>query len=207
MQKLSTPEEYYWKGCGRCKKFSTPLCKVNTWREQLFQLREILLDAGLKEEIKWGVPVFTYKGKNIVLLAAFKNYIGLSFFNGILLTDPNNLLEKPGEHTGKARVIKIYRDTQVASLKNQIVQWVNQSVKIVSEGRKPQKTTKLPPLPEEFQQKLTSIKGLKEAFEKLSPGRQRSYLIYFWSAKTPATRARRIEKCIEKILAGKGFHD
>lgn len=207
MKKLSTPHEYYLKGCGRCEKFSTPFCKVNTWRNQLLQLREILLSTALKEEIKWGLPVFTFKGKNIVLLSAFNEYVALSFFYGAMLEDPDNILKKPGEHTEHARIITIYRDTQIDQLKSHILQFVNQSIKIVLEGKKPQRVTKLPPIPEELHQKFAVVKGLKEAFEKLTPGKQRGYLIYFWSAKTQVARVRRIEKCVPRILAGKGLHE
>lgn len=207
MNRPSTPEEYYQKGCGRCEKFATPLCKVNRWREELLQLRGILLGTGLKEEIKWGMPVFTFKGKNIVMLAAFKDYVALSFFYGAMLTDPHHLLEKPGEHTRQARLIRITKNTPIGTIKNHIVQFVNQSVKIVSEGKKPHKSAEMPPIPEELQQKFATVRGLKEAFEKLTPGRQRGYLIYFLSAKTPSARIRRIEKYIPKILAGKGLND
>ncbi len=198
---------YLRSGCGRCRFYNTPHCKVNNWREVLVALRNILLSTSLKEEIKWSMPCYTYQGRNVVMLCAFKDYAALSFFNGALLNDPKGLLHKPGDYSQAARYMRFTQPGEVKKQQAAIYSFIKEAIELQQKGVKVVFKKELPPLPDELIQKMKEHAGLKQAFEKLTPGRQRGYLIYFTQPKQASTRLARIEKCIPDILAGKGLYD
>ncbi len=199
---------YFTAGCGRCPLGNTPECKVHNWQAELEKLREIILDCGLDEELKWGVPVYTFEKNNILLIGAFKDNCVLSFFKGALLKDAQNILKKPGENTQAGRVIRFTDVREVAKLESVLKAFIYEAVEVEKAGLKvPLKKTSEFIIPEEFQDKLDEIPSLKPAFEALTPGRQRGYILYFSQPKQSQTRASRIEKCMPRILIGKGLND
>ena len=201
-------DNYFKVGCGRCALGGTPQCKVHLYPKGLKYLRQILLDCGLQEELKWSVPCYTHQQKNVVILAAFKNYFSLSFFKGALLQDPNKLLQAPGEHTQVNRLLKFTASTHLPEYTDQIKAFVFEAMALEDLPQKPNKsktTTKIS-VPE-WDQTLKQTPVLKKAFNALSPGRQRAYLIYFSSAKQTQTRLKRIQQYVPYILQGKGMND
>lgn len=201
-------ETYFAEGCGRCKLGGTPACKVHTWAAELRQLRTILLDCGLAEESKWGVPCYTYGGSNVLSLAAFKDYCSVSFFKGALLHDAAGILVKGGENSQAIRLIRFTNEKEVADRSVTLRNYVFEAIEIEKAGLKV--VFKQPEefeVPEEFQQKMEQIPALKEAFHSLTPGRRRGYLLHFSSAKQSKTREARIEKWIPAIMDGKGIDD
>lgn len=205
--KIISIDQYLTEGCGRCKLYQTPLCKVHKWTEELVLLRSIILQAGLIEELKWSMPCYTLNGKNILMLAAFKDYCSLSFFKGSLLKDELSLLISPGENSNAVRQFRFTDAKQIIKIKKTILQFINEAIAIEESGAKiiPAKSKK--EIIPELQDAFSHNPKLEIAFYKLTPGRQRGYLIYFSDAKQSATRTSRIQKYTSKILAGKGFHD
>jgi len=201
-------DTYLLEGCGRCPLGGTPQCKVNTWREELEFLRRIVLECGLIEEMKWGVPCYTHKNKNVLLVSAFKEFCSLSFFKGALLKDEHGILKKPGENSQAARIIKFTSPHQVAGLEAILKAYIYEAVEIEKAGLKVKmKKSSEFNIPQEFKDKLNQSPSLEAAFKALTPGRQRGYLLHFSQPKQSKTRVSRIEKCIPKIMEGKGFHD
>lgn len=199
---------YFADGCGRCKLHGTPECKVRTWTKELKRLRAIVLDCDLIEERKWGVACYTFEGKNIAIVSALKDYCAVSFFKGVLLSDPNKILVAPGENSQSARMIKFTELSQINGLEAIIKQYLGEAIQIECSGQKVEFKAKTElVLPEELYQKFIELPELQSAFEALTPGRQRGYVLHISSAKQSATRISRIEKCIPAILAGKGMHD
>ena len=181
---------------------------AEVWQEEFEQLRAILLDCQLDEELKWGQACYTYQNKNIVLIHGFKEYCALLFFKGALLNDPNGILVQQSENVQSARQIRFTNAKQITRMKAALKAYVYEAIEVERAGL----TVKLKkveeyPVVEEFQKKLNSKPALKKAFEALTPGRQRGYLLYFSSAKQSKTRADRVEKCTKLILAGKGLND
>ena len=201
-------EPYFDIGCGRCKKVATPDCKVNFYREGLLRLRQMLLNCGLQEERKWSMPCYTIEKKNVLILAAFRPYFSLNFLRGNELKDPNGMLEKAGEHSQAARQLRFRSDSEVEGKKDMILGFIRQAVELEKNGMTATKSAApLIPIPEELAERFQQDSALKIAFHNLSPGRRRSYLLHFTSAKQASTRMTRIEKCIPSILAGKGFQE
>ncbi|OPC25350.1 hypothetical protein BAX95_00100 [Elizabethkingia meningoseptica] len=178
------------------------------WQKEFEKLRAIILDTGLDEELKWGCPCYTYHGRNIVLIHGFKEYCAILFFKGALLNDTGKILIQQSENVQAARQIRFTNQEEISKLEKEIKLYVYEALEVEKSGVKvPMKTTKEFEIAEEFQHKLNTDTVLKEAFEALTPGRQRAYLLYFSSAKQPKTRESRIEKCIPQILTGKGLND
>ncbi len=201
-------DTYLADGCGRCPLGGTPQCKVNDWREELKQLRLIILECGLIEELKWGVPCYTFEKSNILVMAAFKDYCSVSFFKGVLIEDDKSVLVKPGENSQSARLIRFTSVQQVLDLELTLKDYIQKAIEVEKAGLKVSfKDPSEQDIPVEFEQKLDELPALKAAFKALTPGRQRGYLLHFSGAKQSKTRASRIEKYIPKILEGKGFHD
>lgn len=201
-------ENYLLQGCGRCPLGGTPQCKVHSWTKELKTMRSVILECGLSEELKWGVPCYTYGKSNIAILAAFKEYCALSFFKGALLNDPYKILYKPGENSQAARLIKITSMKDVLKIRDYVKDYIFEAVELEKAGLKvPSKSVEEYTVPQEFQNKLNSYPDLKAAFKALTPGRQKGYLLYFSQPKQSQTRLARIEKCVAKILSGKGIHD
>ena len=178
------------------------------WQKEFEQLRTILLDTGLDEELKWGHPCYQYQGKNIVLMHGFNEYCALLFHKGALLHDPNDILIQQTENVQSARQIRFTNVKEITKMARVIKAYVYEAVEVEKAGLKVKfkKATEFP-VPEEFQKKLNKMPALKKAFEALTPGRQRGYLLFFAAAKQTKTRESRIEKHIPLILDGKGLND
>lgn len=200
-------DNYFIDGCGRCALGGTPDCKVNSWQDVLRELRLIILDCGVTEEIKWGVPCYTYQGGNVFTMSALKDYCAIGFFKGALINDSHNLLEKPGKNTHAARLIKFNSVEQIVNVEHQLRKYIQEAVEIEKAGLKVPAKKNSEPIPEELQVKLDNDPIFKEAFEGLTPGRQRGYILHISGAKQAKTRISRIEKCTPKIMEGKGLHD
>ena len=202
-------DTYFNSGCGRCKLFDTPACKVHTWHQELDFLRKLILEStNLNEEMKWGMPCYTVNKKNVLMLAAFKEYCSLSFFKGALITDPDMLMESPGENSQAVKQFKFRSIDEVKNHKESIKSFIYEAIELEQKGAKItfKKATEYD-VPEEFQHRMERNPALKEAFYKLTPGRQRAYLLHFGQAKQSATRETRIDKCHPGILAGKGLNE
>ncbi len=163
-------------------------------------------DCGLVEEIKWAVPCYTFQQNNILIVAAFKEYCALSFFKGSLLQDAEDILCKPGEETQSVRLIRFTNVREILRMEPVLKAYIYEAIEVEKAGLKANNTKNdTLPVPEEFQQKLLTDPILKQAFSKLTPGRQRGYLLYFSSPRQAKTRESRIAKSLRKILEGKGY--
>jgi len=182
--------------------------KSGKWQEAYQELREIVLDCGLTEELKWGCPCYTNQKNNIVLIHGFKNYCALLFMQGALLEDPKKILVQQTKNVQSARQIRFSDVEEIIKNKSTIKAYIKEAVKNNKAGLKVEmKTTTEYEMPQEFQSALEEMPDLKTAFYKLTPGRQRGYLLYFSSAKQSKTRMDRVEKYIPKILENKGLDD
>jgi uncharacterized protein YdeI (YjbR/CyaY-like superfamily) len=168
----------------------------------------IILDCGLDEELKWGVPCYTFQKSNILLIGAFKEYCALSFFKGALLKDADGILSKPGENTQAGRVIRFTDYREVDRMEPILKAYIYEAVEVEKAGLKVNfKKITEHEIPEEFQNKLDENTALKTAFDALTPGRRRGYILYFSQPKQSKTRTSRIEKCMRQILNGKGLNE
>jgi uncharacterized protein YdeI (YjbR/CyaY-like superfamily) len=184
------------------------LRKAKTWHAELSYLRTLLLDSPLTEEIKWRVPCYTLKGKNVILINGFKEFCALSFVKGALLKDPKRILLKIGENTQAGRWIKFTNVEQITKLEPVLKAYIREAVAVEKAGLKVTlKEVSDFKVPEEFQSKLDKSTALKKAFAALTPGRQRGYLLHFAGAKQSTTRTARVEKWMPQILSGKGLDD
>lgn len=207
MLKDSKVDLYLKEGCGRCEYYATPKCKVHTWSNELKALRNILLNCGFNEEYKWSQPCYTVDGKNILILSAFKNYCSLNFFKGSLLKDPKGILVKAGENSQAARQIRFTSVKEVVKQEALLKAYLNEAIELEKAGKKVKFKKNPEPMPNELEDVLKKNAELKKAFEALTPGKQRGYILFFTQPKQSKTRISRIEKCIPKILEGKGMHD
>ena len=182
--------------------------KAKNWQQEIEKLRTIVLDCGLTEELKWGVPSYSFKKSNIVLIHVFKDYCALLFFKGTLLNDAEGILIQQTKNVQSARQIRFTNVEQIVKMKAILKAYIYEAIEVEKAGLKVEfkKTTEFT-MPEEFQNKLNKSAALKKAFHALTPGRQRAYLLYFSSAKQSKTRVSRIEKYMEQILKGKGLDD
>lgn len=172
------------------------------------QLRAILLDCGLTEELKWRVPCYTFQESNIALLGGFKGYCTLSFTKGVLLQDAERILVAPGENSQSVRLVKFNNVQQVATLESTLKTYIYEAIEVEKAGLKMERKEGADLIyPEEFLARLKESPALKTAFEVLTPGRQRAYSMYFSAAKQSKTRASRVEKYRQQILDGKGIND
>jgi uncharacterized protein YdeI (YjbR/CyaY-like superfamily) len=189
-------------------KVDAYLSKAKKWQEEMDKLRMILLDCRLTEELKWGKPCYTFQKSNIVLIVGFKEYCALIFCKGALLNDTNGILIKPGENTQAGRQIRFTNLRKIIEMETILKAYIHQAVEAEKAGLEVnyKKNTELI-FPEEFQNKLSEIPALKTAFDALTPGRQRGYILYFSAPKQSKTRASRIVKCLQQILNGKGLND
>jgi uncharacterized protein YdeI (YjbR/CyaY-like superfamily) len=200
-------DHYLTSGCGRCDLYDTPQCRVHRWHDILVHLRGMLLSCGLTEEIKWGNPCYTYQKKNVVILGAFKEWCAISFFKGALLQDPEGILQKAGENTQSGRVIRFTALNEVLRLDTVLRSYVIDAIEAERSGAKAVTTKQQEAVPEELLARFRSFPALREAFESLTPGRQRGYLLFISEAKQSKTREARIDKCMPMILGGIGLHD
>ena len=182
--------------------------KADKWQEAFVALRKILLDHGLTEELKWGKPCYTFQKRNIVLIHGFKEYCALLFHKGALLRDTHGLLIQQTEHVQAARQIRFTNVREIVEMEPMIEAYLCEAINVEKAGLTVDyKKTSEFAIPEEFQKKLDEMPALKTAFEALTPGRQRGYLLHFSQPKQSKTRASRVEKSISNILNGKGHHD
>ncbi|MFP3595295.1 YdeI/OmpD-associated family protein [Chryseobacterium sp. SIMBA_029] len=182
--------------------------QAKQWQQEFEKLRAIALDTGLEEEVKWGCPCYTYHGKNVFLIHGFKEYCALLFFKGALLNDSEKILIQQSENVQASRQIRFTNLQEITDLEKAIKMYMYEAVEVEKAGLKVVlKETKEFEMPEEFQRQLDENIELKTAFEALTPGRQRAYLLHFSAAKQSKTRESRIKKYIPQILRGKGIND
>jgi uncharacterized protein YdeI (YjbR/CyaY-like superfamily) len=182
--------------------------KAEQWHDKYRMLRAIILDTGLAEELKWGCPCYTIGGANVVLIHGFKEYCALLFHKGVLLKDPHGILIQQTKNVQSARQLRFTSADQIRALKNELKAYVFEAIEVERSGLKVAfKKTEQFETVAEFQSVLDRDPELKNAFEKLTPGRQKGYLLYFSQAKQAQTREKRIEKSISKILDGKGWNE
>ncbi|WP_343695713.1 DUF1801 domain-containing protein [Flavobacterium sp.] len=182
--------------------------KANKWQEELVLMRKIALECQLNEELKWGVPCYTFKDSNVVLIHAFKEYCAFLFFKGALLKDTDGILIQQSENVQAARQIRFTSLQEIVDLKAVLKTYIYQAVEIEKAGLKVElKKTSDFPVCEEFQKKLDEMPDLQKSFFALTPGRQRAYLLHFSQPKQSKTREARVEKNIPNILDGKGLND
>ncbi len=182
--------------------------KEQKWQEEIKELRSIVLDCPLTEELKWGVPCYTYNKSNVVIIHFFKEYCALLFIKGALLHDPHNLLIQQTENVQAGRQIRFTDVQKIVELENILKEYVNEAIEIEKSGIKvPVKKDTEFAIPEELENKFAEMPALKKAFEALTPGRQRAYLLFFSASKQSQTRVSRIEKSVPQILDGKGLND
>jgi uncharacterized protein YdeI (YjbR/CyaY-like superfamily) len=199
--------DYFTNGCGRCKRFATPDCSTRRWANGLSALRALCIASGLVETVKWGHPCYMYKGRNIAVLGAFRDDFRITFMNAALLKDNNGLLEKPGLNTRQPNMIRFRENDQVAALEPVITAYLKEAMIYAQAGIKPPKVHAVISLPDELAKALEADLDLAEAFHRLTPGRQKSYVINLNSAIKPETRLSRIAGFRAKIIAGKGAQD
>ncbi|MBP1999254.1 uncharacterized protein YdeI (YjbR/CyaY-like superfamily) [Paenibacillus shirakamiensis] len=181
---------------------------AKSWQGEFEKLRMIMLECPLTEELKWGVPCYTSKKKNIVLIHGFKEYCAILFPKGALLKDPHGILIQQTENVQAARQIRFTNLQDIVEQVSKIKEYIYEAIEIEQAGLKVdmKKSTEYT-IPEELQRKMDANTSLKTAFAALTPGRQRAYLFYFSEAKQSKTRESRIEKYIQHILEGKGLND
>ncbi len=184
------------------------LSEAKRWRAEFENLRRIILDCELTEELKWGHPCYTLQESNIVLIHGFKDYCALLFFKGVLLKDAKGILVQQTEHVQAARQIRFTNVREIVGMEKTLKAYVHEAMEVEKSGLKVKlKATADFAIPEEFQNKLNGNPALKAAFGALTPGRQRAYLFHFSGAKQSKTRESRVEKWLPQILKGKGLDD
>lgn len=184
------------------------IAKEKQWQKEFELMRAIALETGMEEDFKWGHPCYTYNGVNVTLIHGFKEYCAFLLFKGALMGDPNGILVHQSKNVQSARQIRFTNVKEIQKLKKVLLSYLYEAIEVEKAGLKVAlKKTSEYEVPEEFQQQLNKSAKLKKAFEALTPGRQRAYLLFFSSAKQAKTREARIEKHLKDILAGKGLND
>lgn len=207
MAMVKSVEEFLDKGCGRCQKFDSPECKAVLWKKDIALLRALLLEFPLVEESKWGMPCYSYDGKNIIMIVPAVDSIRLSFLQGVVMNDPENRLVAPGENSQFARYLTFENHNAVEGSITLIKTYIAEAIRVKEQNIPLPKTENSEPVPEELLVEFEENPELETAFWALTKGRQRGYLLHFNGAKQSQTRVNRIQKYKEKILSGKGFHD
>ncbi|WP_433747938.1 YdeI/OmpD-associated family protein [Falsibacillus pallidus] len=184
------------------------MIRAKKWSAEYMKLRDIALDCGLTEDFKWMHPCYTLDGKNVVLIHGFKDYCAYLFHKGSLMKDPEGILIQQTENVQAARQIRFTNVDEIIEMESILKDYIMQAIEVEKSGLEVEfkKTTEYS-IPEEFQVKLDEMPALKEAFESLTPGRQRAYILHFSQAKQAKTRQARVEKYIQQILEGKGMND
>jgi uncharacterized protein YdeI (YjbR/CyaY-like superfamily) len=190
------------------RKVDAYIRKSAKWQDEIEKLRAIILDCGLTEELKWNIPCYTLRGKNVVGIHGFKEHCALAFFKGALLADPRKILIKPGENSQVGRWIKFSHVREIVKLESILKTYIGEAIEVEEAGLKVRlKTIEEHKIPAELQHKFESQPAFETAFRALTPGRQRAYILYFSAAKQSNTRTSRIEKNMPLILKGKGLND
>ena len=180
-------EDYFSKGCGRCKRFATADCSARLWQRGLTDLRRICLASGLVETVKWGHPCYVHNGRNIAVIGALRGDFRISFFNAALMKDPEGVLEKQGPNTQHRDMIRFLESAQVAKMEPVILSYLREAMDYAEAGTKPAKEEREIELPDELIDALDFDPELAEAFRNLTPGRKKSYVINLGSTKNPGT--------------------
>jgi len=184
------------------------VANAKTWKAEFEKLRELALGCPLTEEFKWGHPCYALNGQNVFLIHGFKDYCALLFMKGALMKDPAGILVQQTDNVQSARQIRFINAEQIAGMENVLKAYMHDAIEVEKSGvRVDFKKTEDFEVPEEFTAKLAEMPDLKAAFEALTPGRQKGYLLHFAGAKQAKTREARIEKYVPKILEGKGLDD
>ena len=204
MAMISDPDDFFTKGCGRCDRFATPDCSTRRWIAGLDDLRRICLDLGLQETVKWAHPCYMHAGRNIAIFGAFRTDFRLSFLNAGLLQDTEGVLEPQGPNSRTPSMIRFTAVGQVGERAPVIRAYLRRLMDHAEAGTKPPKVDREIDMPEELIEARDAGPELAEAFQALTPGRQRSYMFDLNQARQSATRVARIEKFRERIIAGKG---
>jgi uncharacterized protein YdeI (YjbR/CyaY-like superfamily) len=181
--------------------------KAKQWQDEMETLRAIVLSAKLDEDLKWSKPCYTHENRNIAIIQPFKGCLGFMFFKGELLKDPKGILKDNGPNSQSARRMEFTSSAEITRLKATIKAYIKEAIAIEESGQKVAIKKNPEPVPDELKEFFKKKPALKKAFEALTPGRQRAYILHFSSAKQSATRVSRIEKCIALILDGKGLND
>jgi uncharacterized protein YdeI (YjbR/CyaY-like superfamily) len=182
--------------------------KAGKWHNEFAKMRSIVLDCGLTEELKWGQPCYTFQKKNIVLIHGFRDYCAFLFFKGALLHNADGILIQQTENVQAARQIRFTNVREIVKIKPTLKAYIHEAIEVEKAGLKVDfKKTKEFSVPEEFQARLDETPALKTAFDALTPGRQRAYILYFSAPKQSKTRSSRVEKYMPQILVGKGLDD
>jgi uncharacterized protein YdeI (YjbR/CyaY-like superfamily) len=204
MTMITDPDDFFTKGCGRCERFATPDCSTRLWIDDLNALRRICLDMGLQETVKWAHPTYMHAGRNIAIFGAFRTDYRFTFMNAGLLKDTEGVLVPQGPNSQTPSMIRFTAVGQVGEKESVIRAYLKQLMDHAEAGTKPPKVEREIDMPDELVEALDADPELAEAFQALTPGRQRSYMFDLNQAKQSATRVARIEKFRDKIIAGKG---
>lgn len=183
------------------------LRKAKKWQEEMTKLRMINLGCGLTEELKWGKPCYTFQEGNVAIIQGFKEFCALLFAKGALLTDRKGILEKPGENTQAARRMRFTNVRQIARMEPILKAYIGEAIQAERAGLEVNFKKNPEPIPEELQKRLDKTPALRAAFDALTPGRQRGYILYFSAPKQSKTREARVAKSMRRILSGKGLND
>ena len=181
--------------------------KAGAWRDELAALRAILLDCPVTEEFKWRSPCYTHQGANVAIVWGFRDYCGLGFFKGVLLKDPQGILVPPGDNSRSVRLIRFTSVAEIARMEAVVKAYVREAVEVEKAGLKVEFPKDDLEYPAELDERLEADPELKAAFDALTPGRRRGYVLHFSQPKQSGTRVARIERCKARIFAGKGFNE
>ncbi len=204
---ITAVDDYFAQGCGRCERFATSDCSTRHWAEGLQALRALCLGEGLQEVAKWGHPCYRHAGRNVAILGAFRQDFRLSFFHAALLSNAAGLLERQGPATQHADALRFTRASQVAERADAVRACLREAMDHAEAGRLPPKEATALVLPEELAEALAADAEWRAAFDALTPGRQRGYVLRINAAKKPETRVARVLGFRERMLAGKGVQE
>ena len=207
MAMITQIDDFFAKGCGRCDRFATEHCSARIWRDGIAALRQICLEMGLSEAVKWGHPCYTHAGRNIVLIGALRGDFRLNFFKAALMKDPEAMLQRQGPNTQNPDCIMFTAAGQVAAREPSLRAYIAEAMGYAEAGIVPVKLARQVELPDELVEAMDADPELAEAFHALTPGRQRSYVIVLNGAKATVTKVARIEKFRPRVLAGKGANE
>ena len=201
---IKTPDDYFKVGCGRCNRYATADCSTQKWASGLATIRDLCLDLGLSETLKWSHPCYMHAGRNVVIFGAFFKDFRLNFFQASLLRDPLRLLQKRGKNSHVADMLSFDHPDQVIQMKDHISELLRDAINVAASGKRVEKRTVILERPEVLVDIFSQDPLHGDAFDALTPGRQKSYILHVNSAKNEETKRRRILSSREKILAGKG---
>ena len=204
---ITDVEIFFTQGCGRCARFATPDCSTRPWAVGLQALRRICVDEQLVETVKWGHPCYTHHGRNVAIIGALRGDFRLNFFHAALLKDPQGVLERQGPNTRHPDMLRFTDNAQVVAMEPTIRAYLREAMGYAQAGIQPSREQAALELPAELAQALATDPPLAEAFARLTPGRQRSYVILLNAARKPETRVARIATHRARILAGKGAQE